>query len=86
MKLSHRLRIRGQKWKIIFGRPPANKCDALCVPDERLIYIRPSANKTKKLQRGAIIHEILHAALYDLSEEAVLEVEDALNEALAMID
>ena len=68
-----RIKIRGEKWRIVIARPPQNFCDALCCYNERTIYIRPTADLTR-----CVVHEILHAACPDLSEEAVEELEDAI--------
>lgn len=74
------LKIRGDKWKIVIGRPPENKCDGLCHYATSTIYIRPSADRIP-----TIVHEILHACLWDVSEEAIEETEDALVKALELL-
>ena len=81
-----RLKIRGDNWKLIYGRPPANDCASYCDPNvPRRIWIRPSENKTLREQRRCVLHEILHACFYDLKEEAIEEAEDALDKGLELI-
>ncbi len=77
---ARRVKIRGETWRIIVGRPPANKCDALCCFDRKTIYIRKTADLTR-----CIIHEVIHACQPDLSEEAVMEIEDALATSLECV-
>lgn len=79
MDTVRRLKIRGQTWRIVIGRPPANKCDALCCFDHNTIYIRKSAERIP-----CIVHEVLHASLPDLAEEAIEEIEDAIVKALEL--
>src|SRR5437868_2081925 len=68
------LPIRGLRWKLVLGRPPENRCDGLCVYDTRTLYVRPNCQDIW----ATTIHETLHAALPDLREECVMEVEEAL--------
>jgi hypothetical protein len=78
---ARRLKIRGQNWRIVIARPPENNCIALCVYDERTIYIRPSCAD----RAAAIVHEILHACFRDLEEKAVEEAEEAIVKGLELI-
>lgn len=77
---ARRLKIRGQRWRILIARPPENKCSALCDYDARTIYIRPSADKVR-----CIVHEVLHACLADIEEKAVEETEEAIVKALELV-
>lgn len=79
MERGRRLKIRGETWRIVIGRPPANKCDALCHYERRTLYIRKSAERVP-----AIVHEVLHACLQDFDEEAVEEIEAAIVKALEL--
>ncbi len=73
-----RIRIRGQIWKLIVGRPPGNKCDGICDYQTKTIYIR----KTAPDRVGTTIHETLHACLPDVEEYAIIETEKAIMAAL----
>lgn len=75
------IKIRGAKWKILLARPPMNNCDGLCDEEERTIYIRPTCPDPI----STVIHEVLHAAFPDMSEDAVCEAEEALTGALELI-
>lgn len=77
-----RIKIRGSNWRIIIGRPPLNHCTGCCIKTARTIYIRPSApNKFETL-----VHEILHACHWDLTEEAILETEEAIVKGLRLLE
>lgn len=78
---ARRLKIRGQNWRIVIDRPPKNKCDALCVYDNRTIYIRPNATD----RAACIVHEILHACFRDIGEEAIEEAEEAIVKGLGLM-
>ncbi len=75
------LTIRGKRWRIVIQRPPKNDCRALCCYENRTIYIRPSADN--KIE--CIVHEILHACLEDIEEDAIDETEQAIIEALLIL-
>lgn len=77
---ARRLKIRGQQWRIIFGRPPANKCSALCDYETHTIYIRKGSNKTE-----CLVHECLHAMFPDLSEDVIEEAERTIVKGLEII-
>lgn len=77
-----RVCVRGKTWRIALARPPRNDCEGLCVWETRMIYIRPRA---KCPPVRVAVHEILHAALPDLREEAIEEVEEALITGLELI-
>lgn len=73
------LKIRGQRWRLRFV---ANLGDAegLCRKDERIIRIALGYPDERTMD--SIIHEVLHAALWDLDEEAVEETANAISFAL----
>jgi len=74
-----RIRIRGVWWTIRRERPPRReRLDGLCDYATRTIYVNPVAVD----QRATLLHEVLHAALPDLTEMAVEQTEKALETAL----
>lgn len=75
------IQIRGQRWYLSISRPPINGCDGLCCYDEKTIYVRPNSGD----KRGATIHEILHASLPDIEEEAICEIEEAICKGLDLL-
>ena len=83
--------IRGTKWKLILGRPPLNTCEGVCDYNTSTLWIRPDKDRlrfarSRRLDhvsdRHIIVHEVLHAALPDIEEEAIDETADAINDAL----
>ncbi len=76
-----RIQIRGAWWRIVVAKPPMNHCTGCIVPRDRTIYIRPSA----KNKFETLVHEILHACLWDLTEEAILETEEAIVKGLLLL-
>lgn len=82
MTKARRVRIRGAEWRLLLQRPPTREVlDGLCDYDTRTIYINPRA----ECRIGTTIHEVLHAALPDIDEEAILVAEDALVKALEVM-
>lgn len=77
-----RIKIRGMWWRILISRPPENYCSGLCNIQTRTIYIRPTA----KNKFETLVHEILHACLWDLTEEAVMETEEAIVKGLRLLE
>lgn len=62
--------IRGERWRIRFAKLPDRRdAWALCSPDRKLITIDPRAPKHRLME--LLLHEILHAACFDLSELCV---------------
>ena len=77
-----RITIRGKRWRIVVGKPPANRCDGLCCYKTRTIYVRRKiANRIP-----ALIHEVLHACFPDMDEESITEAEISLVTALGVFD
>jgi hypothetical protein len=72
-----RVSIRGERWTIHPTPPPDEKARGLCVFKTGRIYFTPNADAASTL-----IHEVLHAALPDLDEDAVLGTEQAIARAL----
>ena len=73
------LKIRGQRWRLRFVTN-LGECEGLCLKDQRLIRIALGYPDERTLD--SIVHEILHAALWDLDEEAVEETANAISAAL----
>lgn len=73
------LKIRGQRWRIRFV-PYLGEAEGLCEKPSRTIKI--ALGKPPQDTMDSIIHEVLHAALWDLDEEAVLTTANAISEAL----
>jgi hypothetical protein len=68
-----RVSIDGKKWTIRLQRPPSREpLDGLCVKDDRVIYLRPSAMQTRGIE--LVCHELIHARLFDIDEDAVDEI------------
>ena len=73
------LRIRGQKWRLRFVTNLGD-AEGICNKEERIIRIALGYTEDRTLD--SIIHEILHAALWDLDEEAVQDTANAISAAL----
>lgn len=68
-----RVSIDGKTWRIKLQRPPARQSyDGLCVKDDRTIYIHPEAIGHRGIE--LVCHELIHARLFDIDEEAVDEI------------
>lgn len=68
-----RVRIDGQWWTIRLQRPPEKgPYDGLCVKTDRVIYLHPDAVKTRGIE--LVCHELIHARLFDIDEDAVEEI------------
>lgn len=73
-----KIRIRGKWWKIIVGSCNGmGKAEGFCVYDERTIYLKPGTDLPSTL-----LHEVAHAALPDINEDAIEELEAAQMNAL----
>jgi len=74
------LRIRGQRWRLRFvSHLGENR--GVCDKPNRIIRVE-SGHSTVHIT-DTLVHEILHAALWDLDEEAVAETATAIALALA---
>ena len=77
-----RIQIDGKTWRVRIMRPPSKELlDGLCVYPDRVIYIHPNALKTCGIE--TICHEIFHARMGDVCEEAVAEVGKLTGEVCA---
>lgn len=66
-----RVRIRGKCWDLSFTRTPDDAdgiCDPPTAPNKR---IRISHSLRGEKQLDAVIHELLHSAMWDLDEVAI---------------
>lgn len=75
------VRICGESWKVIFKRPTEEDYIGveeddigLCVSEEKRIFVDPDPD----VVLSTAIHEVLHAVFPQLSEDAIIDGEDAL--------
>lgn len=79
-----RVRIDGKLWRVKLQRPPGKTAyDGLCVADDRIIYLHPTAVKSRGIE--LVAHELVHARLYDIDEEAVDEIGRLTSEVCAWV-
>lgn len=79
-----RIKIAERWWKVKIQNPPGkNAYDGLCVLDERVIYLRPQALKSRGIE--LVCHELIHARLFDIDEEAVEEIGQLAGEVCAFV-
>ena len=74
-----RIRIRGRYFTMTFERLPATH-DGSCNYEGREIKIRKTLRGERQLE--VVIHELLHAAHWDLDESAVEETAEDLARVL----
>lgn len=68
-----RVTIDGKPWKVKLQRPPGREAyDGLCVKDDRVIYLHPDAIGHRGIE--LVCHELIHARLFDIDEDAVDEI------------
>lgn len=65
-----RVKIRGRYFRLTFERLPRGT-DGLCEMESRRIKIRKSQGGEAQLD--TLLHELLHAAHWDLAEESIEE-------------
>jgi hypothetical protein len=70
-----RVRIRGRYFNLSFDRLPPTH-DGICNYADRQVKIRKTLRGERQLE--VIIHELLHAAHWDLDETAVTETAEDL--------
>lgn len=67
--------VRGRRWDLLFERlAKTRQCDGLCDPPQKpgkKIRIEQSLSGERRLE--IILHELMHAGHWDMSEEAVEE-------------
>jgi hypothetical protein len=77
-----RIKIDGKSWRVCIMRPPIKEVtDGLCDIENKTIYIHPDALKTCGIE--TICHELIHARLWDVCEEAVAEISELTGEVCA---
>jgi hypothetical protein len=68
--------IGGKRWRLEYAALPngdLGRCDAPDCPGKRIV-LRPSLRRNPKLLLEVLIHEALHAAGWQLCEEAVTQI------------
>lgn len=77
-----RLNIRGKVWKLVKDPLDETLLGSCCHPQEpgKKIMIRDDLEGLEELD--TLIHEMLHAAFWDLKEEAVNEAAEDIAKAL----
>ena len=73
--------VRGEPWTIILASSRM-KNRGECDYEQKAIRL----SKGSKYMRDTLIHEVLHAALPDLAEEAVVETAEAIDKAFEAVD
>ena len=67
-----RVRIRGKHWTLVYTNALPNDADAhyeAPTTPNKQIRIRPNLSEARRLEM--VLHECLHAAFWDLEEEAI---------------
>lgn len=83
-RATKRISVNGKAWRVKLQRPPAREAyDGLCVQDDRTIYIHPDAIAHRGIE--LICHELIHARLFDIDEEAVDEIGRLVGEVCAWV-
>ena len=79
------VRIKSESWKVIFKRPTEEDYIGveeddigLCVEEDKKILVDPDP----KSVLSTSIHEVLHAVFPQLSEDAIIDGENALMDLL----
>lgn len=76
------LDIRGQRWKIRWV-PNLGQNLGICDYEQRVIRI--ARGQKCKEELDTVVHELLHAALHDVCEEAVQQTANAIVESLVRL-
>jgi hypothetical protein len=79
------VRVKSEAWKVVFKRPTENDYIGveeddigLCVEEEKKILVDPDPSSVMSTS----IHEVLHAVYPQLSEEAIIDGENAIVDLL----
>lgn len=72
------IKVRGERWRLVIeqDKDAYGTCDC----DAKVIRIAPGATQVQSID--TIVHEMLHACLPDLSEDAVAETATDITSAL----
>ena len=73
------LTIDGRRWRVVEGDPGRNRL-GLCDYESRIVTVRKGGTTLERV--GVVSHEMIHAALPDMIEDAVLRTERAIVTAL----
>lgn len=74
-----KVKMRGVQFELTFGRVPGGD-DGQTHRINHTIIINSRIRNKRKL--AAIVHEILHACLWDLDEDAIEEADESMTDAL----
>jgi hypothetical protein len=80
---SKRVKIDGKNWSIRLQKPPSKGDAGLCVKDDRTIYLCPEEIRTRGIE--LVCHELIHARLFDIDEDAVEEIGMLAGEVCAWV-
>jgi hypothetical protein len=72
---THTITVGGKRWRLVYA--PIRSHDGSCDPPTntgKTIRIASSLRRTVRPVAEAIIHEVLHAGLWALTEETVEEI------------
>jgi hypothetical protein len=79
------VRVKSETWKVLFKKPTEDDYIGveeddigLCVEEEKKILVDPDPSSVL----STAIHEVLHAVYPQLSEDAIIDGEDALVDLL----
>ncbi len=79
------VRVKSETWKVVFKRPTEDDYIGveeddigLCVEEDKKILVDPDPSSVL----STAIHEVLHAVYPQLSEDAIIDGEDALVDLL----
>jgi hypothetical protein len=79
------VRVKSETWKVVFKKPTEDDYIGveeddigLCVEEEKKILVDPDPSSVL----STAIHEVLHAVYPQLSEDAIIDGEDALVDLL----
>ncbi len=79
------VRVKSETWKVLFKKPTEDDYIGveeddigLCVEEDKKIFVDPDPSSVLSTS----IHEVLHAVYPQLSEDAIIDGEDALIDLL----
>lgn len=79
------VRVKSETWKVLFKKPTEDDYIGveeddigLCVEEDKKIFVDPDPSSVL----STAIHEVLHAVYPQLSEDAIIDGEDALIDLL----
>jgi hypothetical protein len=79
------VRVKSETWKVLFKKPTEDDYIGveeddigLCVEEDKKIFVDPDPSSVL----STALHEVLHAVYPQLSEDAIIDGEDALVDLL----